>query len=80
MNGEAFQHEGDFKYEITEKNGSLKGVTYDPQTYEVTVHVSDDLSKLTRAITSTSSPKGATEQNTETVLHNVYAPRRPSCT
>lgn len=74
VNGEAFQHEGDFKYEITEKNGSLKGVTYDPQTYEVTVHVSDDLSKLTRAITSTSSPKGATEQNTETVLHNVYAP------
>lgn len=74
VNGEAFQHEGDFKYEITEKNGSLKGVTYDPQTYEVTVHVSDDLSKLTRAITSTSSPKGATAQNTETVLHNVYAP------
>ena len=74
VNGEAFPHEGDFKYEITEKKGSLKGVTYDPQVYELTVHVADDLNTLTRIITSSSSPKGATEQNTETVFHNVYAP------
>ena len=74
VNGEAFPHEGDFKYEITEKRGSLKGVTYDPQVYELTVHVADDLNTLTRTITSSSSPKGATEQNTETVFHNVYAP------
>lgn len=74
VNGEAFQHEGDYQYEITEKKGSLKGVTYDPQVYEVTLHVVDDLNTLTRTITSTSSPKGANEQNTETVLHNVYAP------
>lgn len=74
VNGEAFPHEGDFKYEITEKKGSLKGVTYDPQVYELTVHVADDLNTLTRTITSSSSPKGATEQNTETVFHNVYAP------
>lgn len=74
VNGEAFPHEGDFKYEITEKRGSLKGVTYDPQVYELTVHVADDLNTLTRTITSSSSPKGANERNTETVLHNVYTP------
>ena len=74
VNGEAFPHEGDFKYEITEKKGSLKGVTYDPQVYEVTLHVADDLNTLTRTITSSSSPKGANERNTETVLHNVYTP------
>lgn len=74
VNGEAFQHEGDYRYEITEKKGSLKGVTYDPQVYEVTLHVVDNLDTLTRTITSTSSPKGANEQNTETVLHNAYAP------
>lgn len=74
VNGEAFQHEGDYQYEITEKKGSLKGVTYDPQVYEVTLHVVDNLDTLTRTITSTSSPKGANEQNTETVLHNAYAP------
>lgn len=74
VNGEAFQHEGDFKYEITEKAGSLKGVTYDQQVYELTIHVADDLNTLTRTITSSSSPKGTNEQNTETVLHNVYTP------
>lgn len=74
VNGEDFQHEGDFKYEITEKKGSLKGVTYDPQVYEVTLHVADNLNTLTRTITSSSSPKGANEQNTETVFHNVYVP------
>ena len=74
VNGEAFPHEGDFKYEITEKRGSLKGVTYDPQVYELTVHVADDLNTLTRTITSSSSSKGANERNTETVLHNVYTP------
>lgn len=74
VNGEAFQHDGDFKYEITEKVGSLKGVTYDTQVYELTIHVADDLNTLTRTITSSSSPKGANEQNTETVFHNVYTP------
>lgn len=74
VNGEAFPHEGDFKYEITERKGSLRGVTYDPQVYELTVHVADDLNTLTRTITSSSSPKGANERNTETVLHNVYTP------
>ena len=74
-----YEAAGDYKYTITEDQmnpatqKAEPGITYDPSTYTVTVHVADDNAQLTAAVSSIVRVNGEETTNPDTVtFENGY--------